>query len=172
MKLLIDTSLPKMLIILVNNDKNVYTFSSDIQKKADLLPTAFQDMLNDTGIKTSDITEYYVTQGPGSFMGARTALTFVRTISQVNGAKLFVANTLEFIGANSDKDIYLDAKSNQSFMFNQKTKETKLVDFQEDTIIDYDDIISNTTNYLKVFKEIKPSEAKPLYFKEPKIGGN
>ena len=171
MKLLIDTSLPKMLLVLFQDTKVLFHFLSDEKKKADILPKIFQKMLTDKNIKTSDINEFYVTIGPGSFMGSRTALTFIRTICQITNAKFFVAKTLDFIGAKSNTKIFVDAKSDQSYMFDPKTKQTSIVNYEQDTTINYDDIIQNIQDYLINFKEKDPNYEKAFYLKNPRIGG-
>lgn len=171
MKLLIDTSLPKMLLILFKGNEIIFSFTSDDKKKADLLPKIFNKMLNNCKITTSDINEFYVTKGPGSFMGSRTALTFVRTICQITKAKLFLANTLEFIGAKSENNIFVDAKNKQSYMFDPISKETTLVVYETNSKINYEDILKNVNDYLLPFKEVNPDKAKTFYLKDPRIGG-
>ena len=172
MKLLIDTSLKTLFLSIIEDDKTVSFFQEEIQKKADALPTVFKDLLNDANIKTKAIKEIYVTTGPGSFMGARTALTFVRTITQITGAQLFVANTLSFISGGVKGTYYIDAKSSKSYRgIVGETTEVSLVDFVADSLVDYSQVIASPKQYLSTFKKVDPIDAFPTYFKDPRIGG-
>lgn len=172
MKLILDTSLPKMLLILLDDKKVIFSYTSEEQKKADLLPIIFEEMIKKTKIKTKDIKEFYITTGEGSFMGSRTALTFARTMAQITGAKLFVTSPLSFVGYKSEMPIFLDAKGGKSYKYNPKTKKVSLVNSEEDSVIDYEDIVKNPHDYLGSFKEVDVNKVKASYLRDPKIGGN
>ena len=173
MKLLIDTSLKTMFLSLIKDGKTISFYKETIQKKADALPNVFKELIVNAKIDVKDIKEIYVTTGPGSFMGARTALTFVRTISQITGAALYAADTLSFISGSQKGEYYIDAKSGQSYkgVFDGENMSISLVDFKEDSIVDYPAIIDTPKAYLSTFKKTSPLECFPTYFKEPRIGG-
>ncbi len=172
MKLLIDTSLKNLFITIVKDGKTIAFINETIQKKADRLPFAFEEILKEANISTKDIKEFYVTSGPGSFMGARTALTFIRTICQLTNAKLFVGDTLSFISGGTPGTYFIDAKSEKSYQgVVNRTTIISLEDFQEDSIVPYEDMIANPEKYLSTFLESDPIYAKPSYFKDPQIGG-
>ncbi len=176
MKFIIDTSQKDLYVALVEGNKTIaYLHKKDIVKKSDMLPVAFKKFLIQMNLKTKDINEFYVTLGPGSFMGARTALVFARTICQVTGAKLFTTDTLTFISGGTPGEYFLDARSNTSYRgIVSETEPTTLdlVEFQPDSILNYKQLISNPGSFLKNFKlEDNLEEVKPLYVKSPKIGG-
>ena len=173
MKLLIDTSLKTMFLSLIDGEKTISFYKETIQKKADALPVVFAELLEKADINANDIKEIYVTTGPGSFMGSRTALTFVRTIAQITGAKLYATDTLSFISGSIKGEYFIDAKSGQSYkgVFDGENMSVSLAEFKEDSIVDYSSMIDTPKQYLSTFKKVDPLKVFPTYFKEPRIGG-
>ncbi|WKX02423.1 tRNA (adenosine(37)-N6)-threonylcarbamoyltransferase complex dimerization subunit type 1 TsaB [Candidatus Mycoplasma mahonii] len=171
MKLLIDTSLKTLFMSIIDGGETLTFIKEMVKKKADRLPGAFSELLLKARIKTKDIKEIYVTNGPGSFMGVRTALTFVRTIAQINGTKIFVADTLSFISGGTKGTYYIDARSDKSYkgVLDSKMSIT-LISFRDDSVVDYNEIINKPNKYLDVFKERNVLEVKPNYIKSPRIG--
>ena len=175
MKVLIDTSNPDLFLSLIDGDKTLsYIHIKDLVKKADELPSQYNQMLSNANVKTSQVKEFYITTGPGSFMGSRSALVFAKTICQITNAKLFTANTFEFISASKDGVYFIDAKGNSFYkaFISSGEIEMSLVNEGVATKINYEDIIENPSKYLSAFsRENNILEAKPVYLKDPKVGG-
>ncbi len=177
MKIIIDTSNKDLFVSLIKNDKTIrYLLIKDLVKKADALPQVFLDVLQD--VKTKDITDFYITLGPGSFTGARTALVFARSICQITNANLHTTSSIQLIaGPIGAKDIYIDARSKMSY-YAQVINGTlqgkiQLVPFQMSTPQSFEKLISNPKIYLKLFKhETDILKVHPYYIKEVRIGGH
>ncbi len=173
-KILIETSLSDLLIILIKDIKVMdYVHKKDLIKKSEMLPRYFAKLLNKHNLNTKDIQQFYITIGPGSFMGARVSLVFVRTICQITKASLFTTSSLLFISGGKDGKYYVDAKSNQSYEgIVKKQKITiNLTNFKPNTIINYQNIIDDIDQYLVLFDEQQNLlHVKPLYLKDPKVG--
>ncbi|TCG10822.1 hypothetical protein C4B24_03780 [Mycoplasma marinum] len=164
-----------MFISLVKDGKTIkYTLEKNLVKKADALPQAFLDTLN--GVKTNQITDFYITIGPGSFTGARTGLVFARSICQITKANLHTTTSPQLIaGPHGEKEIFIDARSKMSYFASVNNgllnQEITLVPFQESTKQDYDELIKNPVDFFKIFKlEENILSVHPQYIKTAKIG--
>lgn len=170
MKLLIETCLDDLYLALIKNGKTlVYIREENLLKKSDELPIAFKKLIDDQGIKVKDITDIYVTKGPGSFMGVRAGLIFASTIAQVTGAKLHTCDTL-FFASKGAREFWVDAKGRESYYFDPKAYQTKLVEGYHESFVDYEDIFNHPESYLVLFEETKAAEVQANYMKEPSVG--
>ena len=174
----IETCLSDFLLIIMKNKKAKYIdYKKDLVEKSDYLSESFSKGLQKLKIKTNDIEEIYITNGPGSFMGSRASVIFAKTIAYLNNARLFVGSTLEWISHDKATGIFsIDAKSNQSFVLDKNKKENYKIELKEhvqSSIIDYAKFIKKINKSLLVFKEVPTEEVlflEPNYIKEPKIG--
>lgn len=175
MKVLIDTSNPDLFLSLIDGDKTLsYIHIKDLVKKADELPSAYAALLEKANVKTSDIKSFYITTGPGSFMGSRSALVFARTICQITKASLYTASSFAFVSAMQDGVYFIDAKGNSFYkaFISSGEIQMSLVPEGKPTEINYDQIIENPSKYLYGFsieKDLLKAEA--IYLKQPKVGG-
>ncbi len=176
MKMIIDTSNKDLFISLIKNGKTIsYKLIENLIKKADALPQCFLEVLGP--YKTKQIKDFYITIGPGSFTGSRTALVFARSICQTTKANLHVTTSIQLIaGPVGSHKVYLDARSNKSYfgeVVDGKLKNPiQIIDFQETTKQSFDNLIRNPESYFSIFTKIsKLLEIKPCYIKQPKIGG-
>ncbi len=176
MRVYIDTSNKDLFVSLVSeNETKKYILIKDLVKKADALPGAFMDIMGD--IKVKEIKSFYITIGPGSFTGSRTALVFARSICQITGADLFVTSSIQLIaGPEGSHDIFVDARSNKSYYGNvQNGKligDIKIVEYQKNSKQSYDKIIANPSLYDVMFiKSENILAINPLYIKDAQIGG-
>lgn len=175
MKILIETTLQDLFLLAVEDDKTVAKIHiKDLVKKADELPLAFENLLTDANIDINDVEGFYITTGPGSFMGCRTALIFVKAICQMTKTKLYHASTFSLISKNEDGTYFIDAKGNTFYKAEIKKGniQLSLVSEGTQTEINYDDIIENPNKYLKLFSEATDLlSLEPIYLKEPRVGG-
>lgn len=171
---LIETSLPDLLIVLMHDEKLVdFVHEKSLVKKSEKLPILFEKLINKYNLKTNEISKFYVTLGPGSFMGARVGLMLARTICQITNCQLFTTSSLHFISENKDGKYYIDAKSDQSYcgLVTNKQITITLTHFHQASTIDYNHIIANINRYLQLFSyQVNILQIKPIYLKKPKVG--
>lgn len=177
MKIIIDTSNKDLYVALISEDKTLrYKLCENLVKKADALPGVFLEVMGD--IKTKEITDFYITLGPGSFTGARTGLVFARSICQITKANLHTTSSIQLIaGPTGTRKIYIDARSKKSYFAKVKDgklqDEITLVPFEESTIQTFDELIKKPSSYLPLFKKEEDIfQVHPYYIKDAKIGGN
>ncbi|NQZ65622.1 MAG: hypothetical protein HRT99_00190 [Mycoplasmatales bacterium] len=174
MKLLLDMVNKDFFMSIINNDKTiVFEHLENYLKKSDLIPSVFQKLISKAKIETKDIKSIYVVNGPGSFMGIRAGMVFGKTIALLTGAEFFSINNLVYISLGLDGTYYTDAKGKKSYRAIIKNKKFKIdiVDYENDSIIDYEEIINNPKKVLNLFSKIEDIvNFKSEYFKEPQIG--
>jgi tRNA threonylcarbamoyladenosine biosynthesis protein TsaB len=102
------------------------SFSGPARHSTELFPS-IQQLLDQFNRKCHEITQVYISIGPGSFTGLRIATTLAKMMHLANAAKIVTVDTLDCIVANiTDFSIFgsrssitiapiLDAKRNQFF---------------------------------------------------------
>ena len=106
--LFIDSSRKKLSVILYNND--TVGFSSDVEsysKHSNYLMNEIKRGLDLTNTQISDIDNFIVLNGPGSFTGIRIGVTVAKTLSWVLNKKLFVLSNLEALTPGINDDIII-----------------------------------------------------------------
>ena len=106
--LFIDSSRKKLSVILYNND--TVGFSSDVEsysKHSNYLMNEIKRGLDLTNTQISDIDNFIVLNGPGSFTGIRIGVTVDKTLSWVLNKKLFVLSNLEALTPGINDDIII-----------------------------------------------------------------
>ena len=175
MKLLVDTVNEDFYMALIKDEKTLfYTHKKNYKKKSDIVPVVFKKLINSAKIVAKDIDEIYVVNGPGSFMGIRAGMTFCKTMALITGAKLFGTDNLSFISRKRDGEYFVDAKGGKSYrgLVSNNIVAIDLVDYKENSPIDYESIIMFPLSYTSIFQEIEDiPEYKCNYVKEPQIGG-
>ena len=79
--LIIDAANDKIFLMLINNDKNIYSASHENSKtNYEKLTILINDFLGDYDLKINQISKLYVNRGPGSFAGIRNSLAVVKAI--------------------------------------------------------------------------------------------
>jgi tRNA threonylcarbamoyladenosine biosynthesis protein TsaB len=74
-------------------------FSGQMRHSAELFPT-IDTLLTRADKNPPDITEIYISAGPGSFTGLRIAVAFAKTMNLATGAKIVALDTLDVIAAD------------------------------------------------------------------------
>ena len=98
--LIIDATGNKILLIIIN-DKNIYTSSHENSKSNfDKITILINDFLNKYKITLTDLKQIYVNRGPGSFAGIRNSLSIVKGIHLVKNIDYYCFSFLDF----SDND--------------------------------------------------------------------
>jgi len=76
------------------------TFCGLMRHSIELFP-AIKAVLAKIGCSISDVTEIYVSAGPGSFTGLRIGITMAKMTAFATGARIIAVNTLEAIAQNA-----------------------------------------------------------------------
>lgn len=76
---------------------------------AEIIAHQAQVLMQQLGIKASDITQLAVTIGPGTFTGARIALSFARMFAAARNIPIIAVNSLEAIALNAVAELPLSA---------------------------------------------------------------
>ena len=179
LKILADTSTNDFLIALIQDDKCLdYVYIKQYLKKTDIFPCEFKKLLKKNNVKIQDIQEYYCTNGPGSFTGAKTAFIFLKTICIIQEKKLFLSNSLAFLAASQKQNqiIKVDAKSDLQYIaiFKRKLQLTNIMlepSCGIFTEFDIKDFLENIRIYLSTFTNNKNIfDTNVYYVKNPSIG--
>ena len=94
--LIIDATGNKILLIIIN-DKNIYTSSHENSKSNfDKITILINDFLKKYKTALSGISQIYVNRGPGSFAGIRVSLSIVKGIHLAKNINYYCFSFLDF----------------------------------------------------------------------------
>ena len=100
--LIIDATGKKILLIIIN-DKNIYTSSHENSKSNfDKIIILINDFLKNYKIRLIDLNQIYVNRGPGSFAGIRNSLSIVKGIHLAKDIDYYCFSILDF--SENDKE--------------------------------------------------------------------
>ena len=95
-KLIIDATGNKILLIIIN-DKNIYTSSHENSKiNFDKITILINDFLKKHKTIIADLNKIYVNRGPGSFAGIRNSLSIVKGIRLAKDIDYYGFSFLDF----------------------------------------------------------------------------
>jgi tRNA threonylcarbamoyladenosine biosynthesis protein TsaB len=116
-KLFVDTSYDRIHFILIK-DKEVLKkeLHENITKTSDVFTEKLESFLKTCDIKTSDLGELYITNGPGSFTGVRVAVTFAKTLKVINPSLVVKSiSSLLFQAGIGASISYIDARGGNTY---------------------------------------------------------
>lgn len=187
MNLFIDTTNWKLVYILEKDNVILdYFINDNIKKISDVAVEQLNVFLIKNKLKLSDIENFYLTTGPGSYTGIRVGLTIVKTIKNINPKiNVYLINSLFFqVGLKNGISI-INAGVNKVYLAGYIEGAEKICP-QVVAIGELDIIKSNSVwskysvfhgyteiDFVKNFLELKPyfslsitdDEIKPLYIK-------
>ena len=169
MKLFIDSS--QKTFVAATIEKNILKFKSEIETKYKVEEIiSFFNKVPDF----DQIKEIYINLGPGSFVGSRVALLYVRTMAQINkDIKIFATNTFELLSKQLNKKgmkkVYIAATKNKSYCLTSNKIEI-VEKSKKEVEIDYNKILNYFYEYESCFSETNLKQLKPIYAAEPQIG--
>ena len=101
--LIIDATGNKILLIIIN-DKNIYTSSHENSKSNfDKITILINDFLKKYKTALSGINQIYVNRGPGSFAGIRNSLSIVKALHLINKIDYYCFSFRDFSSDNEFK---------------------------------------------------------------------
>ncbi len=119
--LAIETSSPIASVSLADEDSIIQTITLNEQKRhaVELIPT-IQSLFQNHNLSPADLTQIYISHGPGSFTGLRIGIATAKTLAHTLKAKLLPVPTLEVVARNASTEhphvaVCLNAKRGQCF---------------------------------------------------------
>jgi len=121
-------------------------FTAPMRHSAELFG-ALSVLLERAALEASDISEVYISVGPGSFTGLRIAASFAKAMALANGARIVGVGTPDVIAANvADYEkkagaevarigTILDAKRGRFYVAGYEKKDGGLVKVLEDSVM-------------------------------------
>ena len=141
---------------------------------------AIDEILKESNIDVSDISNIIVVNGPGSFTGERIAVTIAKTFAYCLNVPIRVIDALSIlsIGVDYDKKIVSIEDRNGAYVgiFDKNNNLINDIEYMSKSVYSEfkvnNDVITNVeVDYEKVFefvmnlKPLNPHEVKPLYIK-------
>lgn len=171
MDLFIDTSQEKFAAAIFNNNKIIKKNIVETKNKIEEIISFFDSIENIEKIK-----KIFINLGPGSFVGSRSSLIYIRTLSQINkNIEIFTTNTYEILKKQKlinffTKKVFINA-TNQKSYYLSKNKIEFVKKSKKEKKINYEKLINNFEKYTYIFKKSDIEKLKPIYASNPQIGG-
>lgn len=198
MKTLTISTIDNNIIIILQSNLDIIDTKiiSTNNKHAELTLINIENILIKNNIWYNDINCFSVVNGPGSFLGLKVAVSFIKAVLCVyKRVKLITNNVFEIISQNKKYNyIFLEAgidgfyiydRDNDSYFYSKrdafKISPKKIILTNSNIIVDflksYNTIIENMNirnivnlNYYKYINKIFSNEyIKPLYIRDPQI---
>ncbi|MDK2819506.1 MAG: hypothetical protein KFW07_01585 [Mycoplasmataceae bacterium] len=159
-------------------DENYQVIKQIIKKtkyKVEEITNFFNILLIEHKLDISKINLFYINIGPGSFTGSRISLIYVRTIAQITGAKVWITNSFKLLENNTNSNLFIFSNKNHSFKIELKnidvlSKTELVVKSDNESSINYDNLLKNFNSNLHLFSEKDLMDIKPEYGSMPQIG--
>lgn len=181
--LFIDTHDTKVVFVLYKDQKEliVKEIESNMRHSEIAMPSLIA-ILEDNGLKSTDLNEIIVNIGPGSFTGVRIGVVIAKTMAYLLGIPIKTINTLEVMAfSNIDiiPGIYVSNEKNGFFVAEFSSNGMKEEDIKYYSLEEYEkkfadkQIFNNIKiNYENVYNHMKnkdiinPHLVNPLYVKQ------
>ncbi len=110
---MLDTSGQWLFLAIINQQTNQVISHLKIwaaKQHSEITMPLINDTFTQHQITWAQISELYVTTGPGSFTGIRVALTIAKTIGTLTNLKIFTINSLWLLAGKTTSIVKRDAK--------------------------------------------------------------
>jgi len=94
----------------VNDEVLAEKYFSDQMKHAAELFHVMLELIEQTGYNVSDISDIYVTAGPGSFTGLRIGITVAKMMALASNVRIAAVSSLDCVAQNAFDYIYKEAR--------------------------------------------------------------
>ena len=105
--LFVDSCQNELFVLLYNNGKVSYRTSNGNKKHNSVLLPTIDELLNESGIKISEVQNIACVIGPGSFTGIRLGVTTCNGLAFATGCNRIAVNTFETVAYNNTNDILI-----------------------------------------------------------------
>lgn len=115
--LCMDTSHVYLALALIKDDQVIASVQESCWKKQseEIFPR-LQEMMDKTSLKTEDIDQIAITEGPGSYTGVRIAMTIAKVFCAMRSLPLYTLGTLAlYAGMRPNCRVLLDARGGRAY---------------------------------------------------------
>ena len=193
-KILNVSTIDKNINIFIQENDNIIDFikSDKTNSQAELLVYLVEELFKKTNLSYEDIDCFSVINGPGSFIGIKVGVSFIKAIKSVYKNKKFIVNNVfdilsfneqyDYILLKADlKNYYIKDKNNNidiisSFenIENNSVLLTNIndIDIKKNIVLKNKDISINNIsklNYFKYKNNLFNDNIEALYIREPQI---
>ena len=116
-RLCMDTSHKKLVLVLVKNDQILSFVEEDcFKKQSEVITQKLDEMLKKHEIQPLEINEICVTKGPGSYTGVRIAMTIAKVMGAMAQIPVYTLSSLQLAsGGHKNCLVLLDARSKRAY---------------------------------------------------------
>ncbi|MBR0137225.1 MAG: tRNA (adenosine(37)-N6)-threonylcarbamoyltransferase complex dimerization subunit type 1 TsaB [Erysipelotrichaceae bacterium] len=112
----IDTSHKFLLLVLIKDDRIVYSVQSDcFKQQSEYIIPQLELIFNDCGITADDINRIVVTTGPGSYTGVRIGMTVAKVLGSLMEKEVYTLSTLQLYAGLRDCYVIMDARAKRVY---------------------------------------------------------
>lgn len=148
-RLCLDTSSDYLLMVIAENNEVLCSVKVKAGRKmSELLLEQIDNVLKSLSMDISDIEEYYVCTGPGSFTGVRIGVSMVLGLSEGSGRQAYGLSSLDIQASACKEDIFKVVSQLKGD--NCAVKEYDFIrnEFSDYKVLDIDN--DNLSGYIKV----------------------
>lgn len=135
--LVMDTAYQYLVLGLFRDGKLLAAYEEPCFKKQSesIFPELLR-LLDENGLKLSDIDECVITDGPGSYTGLRIAMTIAKILGTQSDCRIYTISTMQmYAGREENANVILDARGHRAYTAHLENGRVT-----EDCILDTDDL--------------------------------
>jgi tRNA threonylcarbamoyladenosine biosynthesis protein TsaB len=149
------------------------TFPHGLQHAARIIP-AIDELCRRQNWNSKDISEIYISAGPGSFTGLRIGITLAKALAFATGAKLVAVPSVRVLVENAPMDakrvvIVIDAKRDQIFTASFERDHERWMPLREAHLGTLVEMLATTARPLHLLGEGIPFHRKFIPADDPQI---
>ncbi len=193
-KILNISTIDKNINVFIQEDNNIIDFieSNKTNSQAELLVYLVEELFKKNNLSYKDIDCFSVINGPGSFIGIKVAISFIKAIKSVYKNKKFIVNNVfdilsfdeqyDYILLKADlKNYYIKDRNNNINIINsfENIENNSIlltnindIDIKKNIVLKNKDISINNIsklNYFKYKNNLFNDNIEALYIREPQI---
>ena len=193
-KILNISTIDKNINVFIQEDNNIIDFieSNKTNSQAELLVYLVEELFKKNNLSYKDIDCFSVINGPGSFIGIKVAISFIKAIKSVYKNKKFIVNNVfdilsfdeqyDYILLKADlKNYYIKDRNNNIDIINsfENIENNSIlltnindIDIKKNIVLKNKDISINNIsklNYFKYKNNLFNDSIEALYIREPQI---
>ena len=193
-KILNVSTIDKNINVFIQEDNNIIDFieSNKTNSQAELLVYLVEELFKKNNLSYKDIDCFSVINGPGSFIGIKVAISFIKAIKSVYKNKKFIVNNVfdilsfdeqyDYILLKADlKNYYIKDRNNNIDIINsfENIENNSIlltnindIDIKKNIVLKNKDISINNIsklNYFKYKNNLFNDSIEALYIREPQI---
>ena len=113
----LDTAHRFLIIALLKDEKLVDGIQMECLKhQSEFLTVELDKMLSRNNLEVSDIDNWVITRGPGSYTGVRIAMTMAKVIGSLMNKNVYTLSTLQLYAGRKDCYVIMDARAKRVYV--------------------------------------------------------